>query len=72
MKEYGKLPFTHYALRFTDVRVLLTAVFTVIFFILNGTAFAKLTITANHDHIKIDFFYHGSTVSIRGVSEPGH
>src|SRR5208283_5942200 len=40
-------------------------------FLMNGTASAALTITANHDHIKIDFFYHGSTVSIRGVSDPG-
>ncbi|MBF0558117.1 MAG: TIGR02186 family protein [Nitrospirae bacterium] len=37
----------------------------------NGTALAALTIKANHDHIKIDFFYHGSTVSMRGVSDPG-
>ena len=34
-------------------------------------ASAQLTATANHDHIKVDFFYHGSTVSVRGVSEPG-
>jgi uncharacterized protein (TIGR02186 family) len=37
--------------------------------ITSGTAFAKLTIKANHDHIKIDFFYHGSTVSVRGESD---
>jgi uncharacterized protein (TIGR02186 family) len=30
-----------------------------------------LTAKANHDHITIDFFYHGSTVSIRGESDPG-
>ncbi len=34
-------------------------------------AAAELTARANHDHIKIDFFYHGSTVSVRGVSDPG-
>jgi uncharacterized protein (TIGR02186 family) len=34
-------------------------------------ASAMLTAKANHDHITIDFFYHGSTVSIRGISEPG-
>ncbi len=39
--------------------------------LMNGTASAALTITANHDHIKIDFFYHGSTVSVRGLSDPG-
>jgi hypothetical protein len=36
-----------------------------------GTASAMLTAKANHDHITIDFFYHGSTVSVRGLSEPG-
>jgi len=36
-----------------------------------GTASAELTAKANHDHIKIDFFYHGSTVSISGISDPG-
>src|SRR5512143_954378 len=34
------------------------------------TASAQLTATANHDHISVDFFYHGSTVSVRGVSDP--
>lgn len=38
---------------------------------LSGNASAELTATANHDHISIDFFYHGSTVSVRGVSDPG-
>jgi uncharacterized protein (TIGR02186 family) len=36
-----------------------------------GTASAKLTAQANHDHISVDFFYHGKTVSVRGVSDPG-
>ncbi len=35
------------------------------------SASATLTATANHDHITVDFFYHGSTVSVRGVSDPG-
>ena len=35
-----------------------------------GTASAMLTARANHDHITIDFFYHGSTVSVRGMSDP--
>jgi uncharacterized protein (TIGR02186 family) len=30
-----------------------------------------LTAKANHDHITVDFFYHGSSVSVRGISEPG-
>jgi hypothetical protein len=34
-------------------------------------AFAELTINANHDHITIDFFYHGSTVSVSGLSDAG-
>ncbi len=36
-----------------------------------GVSSAELTATANHDHINIDFLYHGSTVSIRGISDPG-
>jgi uncharacterized protein (TIGR02186 family) len=40
-------------------------------FIAYGTASATLTAKANHDHISVDFFYHGSSVSIRGVSDPG-
>lgn len=32
---------------------------------------AELTINANHDHITIDFFYHGSTVSVSGISDAG-
>jgi uncharacterized protein (TIGR02186 family) len=36
-----------------------------------GTASAMLTAKANHDHISIDFFYHGSTVSIKGEADPG-
>jgi len=34
-------------------------------------ASATLTAKANHDDIKIDFFYNGSTVSVRGISDPG-
>ncbi len=36
-----------------------------------GTAHAMLTAKANHDHITIDFFYHGSTVGVSGVSDAG-
>ncbi|MBI4697600.1 MAG: TIGR02186 family protein [Nitrospirae bacterium] len=39
--------------------------------IYTADASADLTIKANHDHIKIDFFYHGSTVSVKGNSDPG-
>jgi len=37
----------------------------------SGQAFAELTVTANHSHINVDFFYHGSTMSIRGTSDLG-
>ena len=40
-------------------------------FLFAGKASAELTIKANHDHITIDFFYHGSTVSVSGISDPG-
>jgi uncharacterized protein (TIGR02186 family) len=40
-------------------------------FAISSNAFAMLTAKANHDHITIDFFYHGSSVSVRGMSEPG-
>ncbi len=50
-------------------KLLALAVFAVLTFA--GTASATLTATANHDHITIDFFYHGSSVSVRGVSDPG-
>jgi len=33
-------------------------------------ALACLTARANHDHITIDFFYNGSEVSVRGISDP--
>ena len=36
-----------------------------------GSAMAQLTAKANHDHITVDSFYHGGTVSISGVSDPG-
>jgi hypothetical protein len=50
------------------------ALYTLIIFLLFlsiGVASARLTVKANHDHVKIDFFYHGGTVSLRGISDPG-
>ncbi len=38
---------------------------------LSQKASAELTARANHDHITIDFFYNGGTVSVRGISDPG-
>lgn len=52
-------------------KVFLIVVVALMLFVIGGTASAELTVTANHDHIKIDFFYHGSSVSIRGISDPG-
>jgi uncharacterized protein (TIGR02186 family) len=51
--------------------LILTFAFFILHFAIAGTAQAMLTATANHDHITIDFFYHGSTVSVRGMSDPG-
>ena len=42
-----------------------------IFVVYAGNADAMLTAKANHDHITIDFFYHGSTVGVKGVSDAG-
>jgi uncharacterized protein (TIGR02186 family) len=36
----------------------------------SGEASALLTAKTNHDHIKIGFFYHGSTININGLSNP--
>ena len=38
--------------------------------IYTGQASAELTVIPNHDHISIDFFYHGSNVSVRGIADP--
>ena len=39
--------------------------------VISRDASAMLTAKANHDHITIDFFYHGSTVGVKGVSDAG-
>ncbi len=39
--------------------------------LVSHNASAELTAKANHDHITIDFFYHGSSVSVKGISDPG-
>jgi len=53
------------------VAALFIMAFAVVSMTFAGQASAMLTAKANHDHITIDFFYHGSTVSVRGISEPG-
>lgn len=35
-----------------------------------GGAWAKLTARTNHDNVEVDFFFHGSSVSVKGESEP--
>jgi uncharacterized protein (TIGR02186 family) len=51
--------------------VILPMLTVLLLFVSVGMASAQLTATANHDHITVDFFYHGSTISVRGVSDPG-
>lgn len=60
--EFGYLKFRH-------VLAALCA-FAMIFTVAH-TSSAELTLKANHDHIKIDFFYHGSSVSVKGTADPG-
>lgn len=43
----------------------------VLFVVFIKDSSAELTATANHSHINVDFFYHGSTMSVRGTSDPG-
>ncbi len=40
------------------------------FFAWTNHADAMLTAKANHDHITIGFFYHGSAVSVSGIADP--
>lgn len=67
--------FVHYARLLGSSRFLgamiVMLVFCLIQLVTPGTASAMLTAKANHDHITIDFFYHGSSVSVRGESDPG-
>jgi len=51
--------------------MLLTFAICILQFAISNEAFAMLTARANHDHITIDFFYHGSTVGVKGVSDAG-
>jgi uncharacterized protein (TIGR02186 family) len=59
-------------LRYTLQLALMTVVISAgLLSVSQGELSAELTTKANHDHINIDFFYHGGSVSIRGVSDPG-
>jgi hypothetical protein len=65
----------HYARLFGSTRVLGTFILMLVFSLFHFAgakpASAMLTARANHDHITVDFFYHGSTVSVKGESDPG-
>jgi len=55
----------------SEFRVLFFVIsFFTLYSLLITDASAMLTARANHDHITIDFFYHGSTVSVRGEADP--
>jgi uncharacterized protein (TIGR02186 family) len=48
------------------IAIFLSACLAVFFFA--GDTAEALTIKVNHDHVKIDFFYNGSTVSVKGIA----
>ena len=52
-------------------RLVLMTIAAVSIALYGSDASAMLTAKANHDHITIDFFYHGSTVGVKGVSDAG-
>jgi len=64
----------HAARLFTNARfigsIVLLLLFSLFQLIQAAPASAMLTAKANHDHITVDFFYHGSTVSVKGESDP--
>jgi hypothetical protein len=49
--------------------VMVLTVFAVLAFS-HENGFAQLTSKASHDHVEVNFFYHGSEFSIRGVADP--
>jgi uncharacterized protein (TIGR02186 family) len=49
---------------------LIAAVITLSVVIYSGMASAELTADTNHSHITIGFFYHGSSMSVKGVYDP--
>jgi uncharacterized protein (TIGR02186 family) len=64
----------HYARLLGSARFIGTFILTLVYCLIQMVnakpASAMLTAKANHDHISIDFFYHGSSVSVRGESDP--
>jgi uncharacterized protein (TIGR02186 family) len=64
----------HYARLFGSARFIGTFILMLVYCLIQMVnakpASAMLTAKANHDHISIDFFYHGSSVSVRGESDP--
>jgi uncharacterized protein (TIGR02186 family) len=63
---------TLYEVKKSKFMAVLSAVSLLAFLLMPAApASAMLTTNANHDHITIGFFYHGSSVTIRGESDPG-
>jgi uncharacterized protein (TIGR02186 family) len=61
-------------MKYAESKMKITIIFLMILpllFFFSSESSAQLTAKANHDHIKIDFFYHGSTVGVSGISDPG-
>lgn len=62
----------NFKLKISNFKLLIFSIMLIVpVMLFSQAAFAELTIKANHDDIKIDFFYHGSTVSVKGESDPG-
>lgn len=64
--EFG--PFTALLILPICIMFLIQLIF---FFFVPSLCFANLTLKVNHDHIKIDFFYHGNVITVSGASDPG-
>ncbi len=57
-------------LKTKGVSSLLSGIALLFFLFSPSLSSASLTIKANHDHIKVDFFYHGDEVTVSGSSDP--
>ncbi|GAB4544601.1 MAG: hypothetical protein Fur0020_13880 [Thermodesulfovibrionia bacterium] len=58
-------------LKTADISSLLFGIALLFFLLSASLSSASLTIRANHDDIKVDFFYHGDEVTVSGTSDPG-
>ncbi|MDP3298061.1 MAG: TIGR02186 family protein [Thermodesulfovibrionia bacterium] len=62
---------TGYRIRTLIVLALISMLYTVSPLLFADKASAELTLDINHSHIKIDFLYHGSEVSVKGTADRG-